>query len=124
MAARPRVSVRRPAGRAQWVGVGRYWGHFLSYQPKIYLNNPEGRAFEVTVHVMQWALARWNRDAVKVMVTAPDGAVVVDGEHRLRGASCTLAVPAGRRGVYVVEPKGNVWLESSLDHALLWTGDP
>jgi len=112
-----------PAPAAADTALGD-WGHFLSYAPKILLHNPEGKAFTVTVHVMCWAVRRWNRPAVPVRLTAPDGKVLLDGEQALTDAEATLEVPAGAKGVYVLEPKGNCWVSSSLDRSVVWTGDP
>ena len=30
------------------------WGHFVLNRPRIFLNNPEGKAFTVTIHMMGW----------------------------------------------------------------------
>ena len=99
------------------------WGHFVSYKPKIYLQNPDGRAFNVTVHVMRWPIDSWNKPAVKARLAGPDGEVLVEGELPLTDAQATLEVAAGRQGTYVLEPEGNTWISSTLARAVLWTGE-
>ncbi len=98
------------------------WGHFMSYSPRIHLLNPDGRAFTVKVHAMQWGRTDWNGDTREVRLTAPGGEVLQDGHLALENAVATLEVPAGAAGVYVLEPKGNNWVSTTLDRAVLWTG--
>ena len=75
------------------------WGHFISYTPTVYLNNPEGKAFTVKVHVMQWGTRSWKRDKLKLHLAAPDGSVVFSGTRACEDATVTLEVPAGKPGV-------------------------
>ncbi len=100
------------------------WGHFLSYTPTICLSNSEGKAFTVKVHVMQWGTQAWARDRAKLRLTDPDGAIVADGEHTLEDSTVTLNVKAGTAGVYRLHTTDNVWVWSSLDRSVIWTGVP
>lgn len=111
------------------------WGHFLAGWSVVHLNNPDGRAFSVEVHVMQWAVPAWNRPEVRLRVTGPDGGVILDGPQKLEGNSMKIEIPAGRAGVYRVEPNlgpngalenhggSACWIGSSLDQSVVWTGD-
>jgi len=107
-----------------WAGsAAGDWGHFLNYRPVFYLHNPEGKAFTVTVHVMQWGTARWNRPNVQVKLTDPDGAVIVDGAQELTDAVWAYDVPAGAAGVYRLECHGgHPWVATTLDRMVVWTG--
>ena len=116
------------------------WGHFLSYHPKVHLLNPDGRAFTLTIHLMKWTIAGWNPAKAPLRVLGPDGAAVVADEFEVKGTEIVVAVPAGAKGVYTLEygvranPKakgglefansGNFWVEATLDHLVVWTGDP
>ena len=106
-----------------WAGAAAGdWGHFLNYKPVFYLNNPDGQAFTVTVHVMQWASARWNKPTVQVRLTDPEGAVVVEGAQDLSDAVWTYDVPAGPAGVYRLECHGQLWVSTTLERMVVWTG--
>lgn len=98
------------------------WGHFLSYSPKTFLENPDGRPFSVSIHVMQWGAASWNKQSHSLRLTAPDGQVIHDGELPLDNAVLTLEVKEGQKGVYLLEPKGHIWISSTLARSVLWTG--
>ncbi len=109
------------------------WGHYLRYSPRMFLQNPDGRAFTVTLHLFRWPLEAWNAKQVNVRLTAPDGTAAVEGKVEVTGDSHTFAVPAGKPGTYVFEtnlpathPMGgpDFWIESSLDRAVAWTGRP
>lgn len=101
------------------------WGHFVMNQPRVLLNNPDGRAFAVAVRVMRWPVANWNPATLQARLTGPDGTVLVNGSQTLARAECTLRVPAGAKGVYRLETEGQPhWISSTLDEAVLWTGDP
>lgn len=110
-----------PAARAD-TALGD-WGHFLSYNPKTFLEKPDGRPFSVSVHVMQWGSASWNKERHSLRLTAPDGEVIHEGELRLEDAVLTLEIEEAQKGVYVLEPKGNVWISSTLGRSVLWTGE-
>lgn len=110
------------------------WGHFLVNSPKVFLNNPEGKAFDVTLGAMRWAVPEWNRTEMRVRVSGPDGKVIVTGVQKIDGNEVKLAIPAGAKGVYVFEPNvsddGKIvnppvacWVGSTLDQAVVWTGD-
>jgi hypothetical protein len=101
------------------------WGHFLQHKPRILLNNPDGKAFTVTLHVMRWPVESWNKPVQKVRLTAPGGTVIHDGDCALTDAEAILRVPAGGKGVYRLEAEGQpFWVSTTLDQAVLWTGDP
>lgn len=53
------------------------WGHFVLNKPRVLLNDPDGRAFTVTVHVMRWAVTNWNAATFKVRLSGPDGTPIV-----------------------------------------------
>jgi len=95
------------------------WGHFLRYQPRVYLNNPDGEAFTVTVHAMQWGTEAWVRDTLPVRITDPSGQVVVEGEHELKESAATFEFPKGEAGVWVVEAEKQSFLTTTLAHAVL-----
>ena len=105
------------------------WGHFLSYQPKVYLYNPTGVAFTFTVHLFRWAVPEWNPAEIPLRLTGPDAKPLLEGKSRFDGASRRFDVPAGPKGSYLLElgSKGqwvNFWVECSLNHSVVWTGDP
>jgi hypothetical protein len=110
-----------------WVGDA---GHFLCHTPDVYANNPEGRAFTVTVHRHVWP-ADWGngpRDsAYECRVLAPDGTVVAEGRIPWGEEQVRLEVPAGVPGVYRVAWKGAgyalTWVECSLDQLVVGMGD-
>ena len=54
----------------------------------------------------------------------PDGKAIVDGAQALKDSAVTLEVKEATKGVYRLHTKGqNVWFESSLPQAVVWTGD-
>ena len=120
------VFLSAPSARAD-TSLGD-WGHYLSYRPKIHLLNPDGRPFSATVHVMRWPVQDWNRPTANFRLVGPDDKPIYEGELTLTDARFTLEVAGGRKGVYLLEPmeKGgrNFWVSSTLDHCVVWTGDP
>ncbi len=110
------------------------WGHFLSMRPRIHLLNPEGRDFSVTFHVMLWPNAKWNPETVPVRITGPDANDVIWKSFRVEGNEVSIAVSASGKGVYTIdwgrELEGtrwsgpNFWMETDLEHSVVWTGDP
>lgn len=98
------------------------WGHFISYNAKMYLYNPDGRDFDVTAHVLQWPID-WNKPDQQLKITAPDDTVVVNGRHKLEKAEATVRVTDAQKGVYLVESKGHKWISSTLDRSVLHTGE-
>ena len=98
-------------------------GHFLSYEPRCHLLNVDGRPFTIAIHALQWAWTNWNRGHITVRLTAPDGHPLTDGPQPLKDGTVRLTVTNGQRGVYRLEVKGNHWIETSLDRAVLWTGE-
>jgi len=110
------------------------WGHFLSFAPKIHLNNPDGKPFTLTIHLMRWTFpGHWNVDAVPLRLTGPGKKVILEGTFRVEGTGRQFDVPAGAKGVYLLEANTreggrpqwvNFWVESSLDQSVVWTGDP
>ncbi len=99
------------------------WGHFLSYEPRLHLLNPDGRSFSLTLYPMQWACTNWNSDSIVVRITDPKGHVLLQGPQPLRKGRFTVTFSNGHKGVYTVEPKGNFWLSTTLERAVLWTGN-
>ncbi|MCZ7644596.1 MAG: hypothetical protein M5U26_04810 [Planctomycetota bacterium] len=111
-----------PGARAE-TAIGD-WGHFISYTPTVFLSNPEGKAFRVKVHVMQWGTHAWPRDHLELRLCGPDGAPIVDGKQPLADSAVVLEAPAGQPGVYRLHTTDNVWIESSLERSVVWTGVP
>lgn len=99
-------------------------GHYVSYSPRIHMLNPTGKAFTVTVEKMHWGHGAWNSGDIAARITDPQGKVVVEGKHPLNDARWSFEVPAGPAGVYKVEPTGNCYVTSTLDHSVVWTGEP
>ena len=100
------------------------WGHFLCFTPTAYLNNPEGKPFTITVRVMRQVWAGWNPSEIEVRLTGPDGKALFDGPRSLTNSAVTLTVDKAQRGVYRLDTqKLNVWIESSLPQAVVWTGE-
>ena len=102
------------------------WGHFLSYTPRFYLNNPDGEPFTVTVHQMQWGIRRWTKDQTgPLRLTGPGGEVLVEGRQKLdANSSWTFSVDKAAGGVYELACSGNLWVSSSLKQSVAWTGEP
>lgn len=115
------------------------WGHFLSFHPKLHLHNPDGRAWTATLHLMRWPNPGWNPDHLGVRISGPDGSVVRWNDEPVVDGAVALTFPAGLPGTYTVEAgavtasrdkpttefKGsNLWLETDLPRAVVWTGDP
>ncbi len=109
------------------------WGHFSSYYPKRHLLNPEGRAFNVTFHFMLWPVEKWNKKAAWIRVTGPGDKELIWKEFPVAGNRLALDIPAAGKGVYTVElgarkdgrfGGATAWMESDLDHSVLWTGEP
>ncbi len=100
------------------------WGHFVCYTPTACFNNSEGKPFTITIHVMRWANPDWNRDELTLRLTGPKGQVIVDGPQKVTKSAVTLKVKDAAKGVYKLHTKmQKVWFESSLPHAVVWTGD-
>jgi len=103
-------------------------GHSLHYNSRIHFYNPTGEAFTVTVHPRMfgnWDVGeRFNPDELKIRITDPEGNVITKGKHPLKDLKVTIEVPEGPEGVYKMDQKGSAWIESSLDHSVLWTGHP
>jgi len=99
-----------------WLGDG---GHFLQTSPRMFANNPDGRAFTVTVHRHVWAVGgEINAPGLPIRVLKPDGAEAVAGVLAGGEGAATVAVPAGAKGVYEIEIKTGgyslVWVQTSL----------
>lgn len=109
------------------------WGHFLSYRPKIYLNNPEGERVSLEFLVMKWPVQGWNSSKFAVRIQK-DGQVVFEGEVPVENSTdiARIVLETSGPGVYLVEPNvGSVEkivphfaLRTNLPEAVLWTGDP
>ena len=100
------------------------WGHFLSLTPTVHFNNPEGKPFTITVHVMRWAKPDWNPNELTLRLVGPDGGIVVDGPQKLIRSAVTLDGKEAVKGVYRLHSAGReIWVETSLPQAVVWTGD-
>lgn len=108
------------------------WGHFLAYTPRLHFDNPEGSAFELTFHLMQWPSERWNPEEVWVRVEGPEGEEILWRTFEVAGNRLAVAVPAAGAGVYTVDwgraeegrnRGGNFWVEANLPRSVVWTGD-
>ena len=100
------------------------WGHFLSLTPTVHFNNPEGKPFTITVHVMRWAKPDWNPNELTLRLVGPDGGIVVDGPQKLIRSAVTLDVKEAVKGVYRLHSANKeIWVETSLPQAVVWTGD-
>jgi hypothetical protein len=108
-------------------------GHFLRYATKVCLQNPDGRAFTVTVHLFRWPVTSWNPREVDLRIVDPTGKAIVNGKTVIESDRRTFDIPAGTSGAYEVEmnlasaqaPGGpDFFIESSLDRSVAWTGRP
>ena len=103
-----------PASRS-WLGDA---GHFFQTSPRILANNPDGRAFTVTVHLHLWKVDASFGGTCSFTVRGPDGGEKASGIIAVGESSATVAVPAGAKGVYAIEVKNTgyslTWVESSL----------
>lgn len=104
-------------------------GHFLKFGTITYLNNPDGRAFELTVHRYNWVIeGGWNDPNLHVVLTGPDGEDVIDEKVVVRGdAGHTFEVDEPAKGVYKlrVNPEGRwqLWyVTSTLDQSVAYAG--
>lgn len=100
------------------------WGHALSYNPKFLLHNPDGRSFEITYHAFYGVVPGWNKTAVELKLTDPEGKVLLEEAVKLEEGQATIAVPEGPAGVYQLDGRHSCWIETTLERAVLWTGDP
>ena len=111
------------------------WGHYLRYAPKIHLQNPDGRAFRLTLHLLRMPIEAWNAKQVMLKLSAPDGSAIIDGKVDISGDSKVLEVPAGPKGTYFFEmnlpakhPLGgpDFWIEDrqSLRQISVYDDDP
>lgn len=100
------------------------WGHFISYTPTVYFDNPQGKAFTVKVHVMQWPNRNWRREKIKLRLVGPDDEVILSGERECKDSQVALNVESGGAGVYRLHTTDNVWIWSSLGRSVVWTGVP
>lgn len=103
-------------------------GHFIAqFSPDIFISNPAGRAFSVTVHRHIWDTDFGNTGTYRIAVQAPGGVEVAKGAIPALTPKTTLKVPAGERGTYklIVQPGGYglTWVECSLDRMVVATGD-
>jgi len=103
-------------------------GHYLTGGTLVYLHNPDGRAFTLTLHRYNWPFAGgWNRRDMAVTVTGPGDEVALHTTIETDEAGVTLEVPAGEAGVYEVDVDErftlNYWhMTTSLPRAVAWTG--
>jgi hypothetical protein len=104
-----------PAARS-WLGDA---GHFIQTSPRVFANNPDGRAFTVTVHRHLWKVGGGlSGGTYEFRVLGPNGAEKAAGRVPAGEESATVPVPAGAKGVYeiAVKPSGYdlAWVETSL----------
>ncbi|MFW6163408.1 MAG: hypothetical protein ACODAJ_11620 [Planctomycetota bacterium] len=104
-------------------------GHYLNTNVPILLNNPQGKAFAITLYRFQWPIGGgWNRDDMAARVLAPGGDAAFDKTVRVPDDGYTIRVPAGARGVYRLEIDArnglNYWYATtSLSQAVAWAGE-
>ncbi len=115
-----------PAPAASWLGDA---GHFLKHTPPIYANNPDGRAFEITVHRHVWP-PNWgsgNAGDYQIRLDGPDGETVAAGSIPSGESSLTLAAPEGLPGVYTLSITCSgyslTWVSCTLDQLVIAQGD-
>ena len=103
-------------------------GHYITGGTLIYLLNPDGKAFTVTLHRYNWPFkGSWNRDDLQVKVTGPGGKEAFAKTLTVNEEGTTFTVPAGAQGTYEVDVNEyytlNYWyLKTSLPRAVAWTG--
>jgi hypothetical protein len=100
------------------------WGHCITYTPTVYLYNPEGEAFTIRILKMQPAYNPWIRKTQTFRLVDPEGTVIFEGEKDLDGGMLSYEVPAGAKGTYRLHVVRSVSVWSSLDHSVVWTGEP
>ena len=119
------VSCNHGALAGAWLGDA---GHYLISDPKVYLNNPKGEAFEMTLYRFQWWIGGgWNRSDLAAKLLAPDGKVVFDKAFEVPDDGYTIRASAGAKGVYELSINSrntlNYWyLTTSLPQVVVWTG--
>ncbi len=109
------------------------WGHFFMYGTRIYFLNPDGRAFTITLHAFRFPALAWNAKTMPVRVTDPTGEVIISDPVSVAEGDPVLRIPAGAPGTYRLDLNWqgddkdpadvNTWVESSLSHSVVWTGD-
>lgn len=75
-------------------------GHFLDYVPALFANNPDGTAFELTVHRYLWP-THWEEDC-HVTITGPDGQCAAEAVIEHGRENVTINVSAGSKGAYAI----------------------
>jgi len=103
-------------------------GHYLNSDVPLYLNNPGGQAFEVTVYRFQWWIgAAWNVPNLSAKVIDPGGKTAFDQAFNVPDDGYVIRMPAGPKGVYEVKVNSrnslNYWYATTtLSQAVAWTG--
>lgn len=102
------------------------WGHCLQYYPRLYFNNPEGKAFTLTIHPFRRA---WMTEQFELpfRVVAPGGTNVLAGSFLIEGTGRAFEIPKGPPGAYLMEVDEKrqwpvYWVESSLGQSVMATG--
>lgn len=105
-------------------------GHYLGWHTRVFLDNPDGRSFDVTVHRFPWWIgAGWNVKTLPVRITAPDGTVVFEQDCLVPDGGYAIVVNDAQAGPYRVDVTPNSGLNfwyvtASLDRSVAWTGPP
>ncbi len=109
------------------------WGHLLRFGARIYFLNPDGCDFTITLHAYRFPALAWNLKTLPIRVLDPDGQVITSDPVAIAESDPTLHIHAGAPGSYRLDlnwqgeeqkPSGvNAWVESSLPHSVVWTGD-
>ena len=113
-----------PAGRASQIGDA---GHFIAqFPPDIFVNNPEGRPFTVTVHPYIWPIRQFIGEC-RFEVTGPEDQKAVSAGGRVTEGPLVLRVEATGKGVYRLRGRlsgyGLCWVECDLDQMVAHCGD-
>jgi len=122
------MMIPTPSPGGAWLGD---FGHYFTRSDTdIYLLNPDGGSFTVTLHRYRWVFqpgTRWNSPIFPVTITAPDGSTIVTDRIEVDERGVTIDVPGSGEGVYRlnVQVHGlNYWhLTTSLSHAVASAGE-
>ena len=105
-----------------WIGDA---GHFFVHRPTIHMNNPQGKAFSVTMHRHVLPMKWGNAGDYQVAITDPAGKEIAKGTIPSGKASTKIDVPAGGKGVYQLHVTGAgsmAWVECTLGQMVVACG--